>query len=120
MARYANFDEDIMKQYRPRDRYFLRLAWLAGTGGFFTIAFSIGIPIESMLHHRPYTPSFFFFGVWGIAALCGCAACISTYFTSGSPPGDRPPPGGLRERTFSLIEGGAKTEGSTEQTKRAA
>ncbi len=109
-----------MKQYRPRDRYFLRLAWLAGAGGVFTIAFSVGIPVEAVLHHRAYTPSFFFFGVWGVAALCGCAACISTYFTSGSPSGERPPPGGQRAAKFSLIEGGAKTEGASEQTKRAA
>jgi len=111
-----------MKQYRPRDRSFLRLAWLAGAGGFLTIAFAIGIPVEAMLHHQPYTPAFFFFVVWGIAAICGCAACIATYYTSGSPPGDRPPPGGLRERSFALIEGGAtaKTEGANEQTKRAA
>ena len=109
-----------MKQYRPRDRFFLRLAWLAGAGGFLTLGFSILIPVESRLHHQPYTPAFFFFAVWGLAALCGCAACISTYYTSGSPPGERPPPGGLRARNFALIEGGAKTEGASEQTKRAA
>jgi hypothetical protein len=109
-----------MKQYRPRDRSFLRLAWLAGTGGALTMAFAIGIPVSAALHHEPYTPAFFFFAVWGLAALCGCAACIHTYRTSGSPPGDRPPPGGIRERRFTLVEGGAKTEGASEHTKRAA
>jgi hypothetical protein len=98
----------------------LRLAWLAGAGGLLTIGFSIGIPVEAALHHEPYTPAFFFFSVWGLAAICGCAACINTYLTSGSPPGDRPPPGGLRERSFTLIEGGAKTEAASDQTKRAA
>jgi hypothetical protein len=111
-----------MKQYRPRDRSFLRLAWLAGAGGALTIAFSIGIPVSAALHHDAYTPAFFFFSVWGLAALCGCAACIHTYRTSGSPPGDRPPPGGIRERRFRVVEGGAiaTTEGASEHTKRAA
>jgi hypothetical protein len=108
-----------MKQFRPRDRSFLRLAWLAGIGGFLTIAFAIGIPVERNLHHQPYTPSFFFFAVWGFAALAGCAACIHTYLSSGDPP-DRRPPGGLREPKLSVLQGGAKTEAPSEQTKRAA
>jgi hypothetical protein len=103
-----------------RDRFFLRVAWVAGTAGVLIIAFAAWIPIAAALNHAPFTPEFFFFGVWGLAALCGCAACVHTYYVSGSPPGDRPPPGGLRERNFTVVEGGAKTEGSSEQTKRAA
>ncbi len=109
-----------MKQYRPRDRTFLRLAWLAGAGGLLNIAFSIGMPLERYWHHEPFSPAFFFFSLWGLAAFYGCAACIYTYRTSGDPPGDRPPPGGLHERNFSVIEGGVRTEGASEQTKRAA
>ncbi len=109
-----------MKQYRPRDRTFLRLAWLAGIGGLLDVGFSIGMPIQQSLRHEPWNPAFFFFSLWGLAALYGCAACIYTYRTSGDPPGDRPPPGGLRVERFTLIEGGAKTEASTERTKRAA
>ena len=109
-----------MKQYRPRDPYFLRVAWVAGAAGAMIVGFAAWIPIAARLHHDAVTPAFFFLGVWGLAALCGCAACIHTYFASGSPPGDRPPPGGLRERKFTLVEGGAKTEGASERTKRAA
>jgi hypothetical protein len=109
-----------MKRYRPRDRSFLRLAWLAGLGGMLNLGFSIGMPLERYWHHEPYTPAFFFFSVWGIAAFYGCVACIYTYRTSGDPPGDRPPRGGLPERRFAVLEGGAKTEAASEQTKRAA
>ncbi len=109
-----------MKAYRPRDRTFLRMAWLAGFGGVLIVGCSIGIPVERMIHHQPWSPEFFFLSVWGMVACCGCAACIHTYYTSGSPPRDRPPKGGLPDRAFTLIEGGAKTEPASERTKRAA
>jgi hypothetical protein len=109
-----------MKQYRPRDRTFLRFAWLAGIGGLLNVGFSVGMPLEKYLHHEPWSPAFFFFALWGLIAFYGCGACIYTYLTSGDPPGDRPPPGGLRERSFQVIEGGAKTEAASDRTKRAA
>lgn len=96
-----------------RDRSFLDIAIIAGIGGVLSLAFSIGMPLAAWLHGRPATPAFFFFGLWGVAALCGCAASIHTYFVSGVPP-DRPPRGGLR-----VLSGGGRTsEGSDE--RRAA
>ncbi len=109
-----------MKQPQPRDRSFLRLAWLAGLGGALNFGFSIGMPVERWLHHQEWSPGFFFFALWGFAALAGCAACIHTYYASGDVPPRRPPRGGLPERRFSVIEGGSRTEHASEQTKRAA
>ncbi len=108
-----------MKQYRPRDGSFLRLAVLAGVGAVLDLGFSVGIPVVRALRHEAWTPAFFFFGVWGIVALAGCAACVATYLASGEPP-DRKPPGGLHERRFTVVEGGANKERVSEQTKRAA
>jgi hypothetical protein len=108
-----------MRRYQPRDPSFLRLAILAGAGAVLDLGFSVGVPVVRMLRHEAWSPSFFFFGVWGLVALAGCGACIATYLTSGTPP-DRTPPGGLHQRKFTLVEGGAKAEPANERTKRAA
>jgi hypothetical protein len=108
-----------MRRYQPRDPAFLRLAILAGAGAVLDLAFSVGVPVVRMLRHETWSPAFFFFGVWGIVALAGCGACIATYLASGTPP-ERTPPGGVRERRFTVVEGGAKPEPSSERTKRAA
>lgn len=81
------------------------MAWLAGVGGVLNIGFSVGMPIFRRMHHQSADPGFFFFALWGLVALMGCAACIHTYL--GSAPPDRPPRGGLPERGFTLVEGGA-------------
>ncbi len=77
-----------------RDPIFLDLAFLAGIGGVAALAASIGMPLWTYYHGGGWNPSFFFFGLWGIAALCGCAANVYVYFQSGPPKG--PPKGGKR------------------------
>jgi hypothetical protein len=108
-----------MKPFKARDRSFLRLAWLAGLGGALNLGFSIGMPIERALRHQEWTPGFFFFALWGLCALAGCAACIATYYSSGDPP-PKGPRGGMPVRRFTVIEGAGKTEQPSERTKRAA
>jgi hypothetical protein len=109
-----------MKSRRPRDRSFLHIAACAATGGFLALGCSIGIPLYNALHHRPVTPEFFFFGVWGFIALCGAAGCIHTYLISGDPP-EKPPKGGVPVRELRLIEGGKPSaERSDDSTRRAA
>ena len=109
-----------MKQHRPRDRSFLHIAAFAGAGGLLSIGFSIGIPVYNALHHRPVTPEFFFFGVWGLLAIFGAAGCIHTYLISGDPP-EKPPKGGVPVREFTLIEGGkARGEQRDDPRRRAA
>jgi len=108
-----------MKRPRLRDRSFLHIAAFAGAGGLLSIGFSIGIPVFNALHHRPITPEFFFFGVWGLLALCGAAGCIHTYFISGDPPA-KPPKGGLPLREFTVLEGGKPRVESGEDGQRRA
>ncbi|GAC1542621.1 MAG: hypothetical protein NVS2B17_21390 [Candidatus Velthaea sp.] len=92
----------------------------AGTGGLLAIGFSAGMPLWQWAHGHPATPAFFFFGMWGVAALCGAAASVHTYLISGDPP-DKPPKGGVPIREFSIIEGGrGMNEGSDERSQRAA
>lgn len=108
-----------MKIRKERERSFLHIAAFAGAGGLLSIGFSIGIPVFNALHHRPITPEFFFFGVWGLLALCGAAGCIHTYLISGDPP-DKPPKGGVPVRDFTVLEGGKPRAQSADQTGRRA
>jgi hypothetical protein len=79
---------------RKRDRSFLIMAGIAGTGGVLAICCSIGIPIWMHLHGQPYTPAFSLFAAWGIFAIIGGCACLHTYnLTDPLPP--RPPGGGM-------------------------
>ncbi len=79
---------------RPRDPTFLRLACLAGFGGLAAIGTSIVATMRTMHGSHP-TSTYFFFSLWGLAALAGAAANIATYFQSGDPP-KKPPRGGKR------------------------
>lgn len=108
-----------MKNRRPRERSFLHIAALAGAGGILSLSFAIGIPVLNALHHRPVTPEFFFFGVWGLLALCGAAGCIHTYLISGDPP-EKPPKGGVPVRSFELIEGGKPRMDKRDDAERRA
>ncbi len=108
-----------MKTRRTRDRSFLHIAALAAAGGLLSLGFSIGIPVSMALHHRPITPEFFFFGVWGFIALCGAAGCIHTYLISGDPP-EKPPKGGVPVREFTVLEGGKPRAESGENSRRRA
>jgi len=104
---------------RPRDRSFLDIAGFAATGGLLAIGFSIGLPVWQWTHGHAATPAFFFFGIWGVAALCGAAASIHTYLISGDPP-DKPPKGGVPVREFSVLEGGRVERPAAEDAKQRA
>ncbi len=79
---------------RRRDPTFLRLACLAGAGGLAAIGTSIIATVRTMHGSHP-TTTYFFFSLWGIAALAGAAANVATYYQSGDPP-KKPPRGGKR------------------------
>ena len=105
---------------RPRDRSFLEVAAFAATGGVLAIGFSAGMLLWQWAHGRRATPAFFFFGIWGVAALCGAASSAHTYVISGDPP-EKPPSGGPPVREFTIAEGGrGANEGSDARSRRAA
>jgi hypothetical protein len=101
--------------YRPRDRTFLRLAAFAGVGGLGAIVTSIVATVTTWRGGHPNS-TFFFFSLWGIAALAGAAANIAVYFQSGDPP-PRPPRGGREVTHLRLLD--ARTT-SAEQERKAA
>jgi len=82
------------RPHRNRDKTFLRLAAFAGTGGLVAIATSIGSAVITWRNGHPGS-TFFFFSLWGLAALAGAAANVVVYFQSGDPPG-KPPRGGRK------------------------
>ena len=108
-----------MKKPKPRDKSFLTIAAFAGFGGLLAIGVSIGLPVHQAMTGGHPTPAFFFFGIWGFAALLGCAGCIHTYVISGDPP-DKPPKGGVPVRAFTVIEGSRKQTEVAESKRRAA
>jgi hypothetical protein len=79
---------------RPRDRTFLQLAVFAGVGGLGAIGTSIVATVVTWHNGHPNT-TFFFFSLWGIAALAGAVANVVVYFQSGDPP-EKPPRGGQK------------------------
>jgi hypothetical protein len=111
--------EERMKRRRPRDRSFLHIAAVAASGGLLAVGCAIFLPLYGWLHHRPITPEFFFFGVWGFGALCGAAGCIHTYLISVDPP-EKPPKGGVPVRELRVIEGGKARSESDDANRRAA
>jgi hypothetical protein len=90
--------------YRPRDKTFLQLAVFAGVGGLGAIATSIVATVVTWHDGRP-SSTFFFFSLWGIAALAGAAANVMVYFQSGDPP-PKPPRGGQKVTPLRLLESG--------------
>jgi hypothetical protein len=76
------------------------LAVLAAIGGGAAIGTSIYATWSTMRGGHP-TSTYFFFSLWGIAALAGAAANIATYFQSGDPP-EKPPRGGSPRRSLSI------------------
>jgi len=87
---------------RNRDRTFLQLALFAGVGGVGAIATSIIATVITWRAGHPNT-TFFFFSLWGIAALAGAAANVMVYFQSGDPP-EKPPRGGQKVTPLRLLE----------------
>jgi hypothetical protein len=89
-------------QHRPRDTTFLKLAAFAGTGGVAAIVTSIVTTVVSWRNGHPGS-TFFFFSLWGLAALAGAAANVVVYFQSGDPP-EPPPRGGHKVVNLRLLE----------------
>jgi hypothetical protein len=103
---------------RKRDRSFLTMAALAGTGGILSMVTAIGLPIWRSRHGLPYTPEFSLFAAWGFAALAGAYACLKTYFlTDPVPP--RPPRSGLPLTVLHTTNAAAPVERSA-TNRRAA
>ena len=79
---------------RKRDRSFLYMAAIAGSGGVLSIGVSIGLPIYMYFHGHGFAPAIFLLSGWGVAALFGAYGCIHTYLLTDTPP-PKPPRGGL-------------------------
>jgi hypothetical protein len=90
------------RTYRRRDPTFLRLAAFAGVGGLGAIVTSIVATVATWHAGHPNS-TFFFFSLWGIAALAGAAANVAVYFQSGDPP-PRPPRGGQKVTPLRIVE----------------
>ncbi|GAC1306639.1 MAG: hypothetical protein NVSMB19_18920 [Vulcanimicrobiaceae bacterium] len=102
---------------RPRDRTFLQLAVFAGVGGVGAIATSVIATVVTWRGGHPNT-TFFFFSLWGIAALAGAAANVMVYFQSGDPP-EKPPRGGQRVTPLRPPESRPGTQPVVEREKAA-
>lgn len=103
---------------RSRDRTFLQLAIFAGVGGFGAIATSVIATIATWRNGHPNT-TFFFFSLWGIAALAGAAANVMVYFQSGDPP-EKPPRGGQKVTPLRALETRPAPQQSTDRERKAA
>jgi hypothetical protein len=103
---------------RKRDRSFLVMAALAGTGGLLAVGMAIGLPIWRSRHGLPYTPEFSLFAAWGFAALAGAYACLKTYFITDPP--RRPPHGGLPLTVLHGTSAVAAERGAPATERRAA
>ncbi len=102
---------------RRRDKTFLHLAAFAALGGFGAIGTSVVVTVMSWRGGHPHT-TFFFFSLWGLAALAGAAANIVVYFQSGDPP-PRPPRGGQKVAPLRLLETRPAPQ-TVEQERKAA
>jgi hypothetical protein len=104
---------------RKRDRTFLNLAIFAATGGVLAIATSVGAPLWSWWHGGHAEPTYFFFSLWGLAALAGAAANVYVYFQTGPPP-EKPPRGGQRIATVTVLEARTASKPEVREERRAA
>lgn len=90
------------RKHRARDATFLRLAVFAALGGLGAIGTSVVATVVSWRNGHPGS-TFFFFSLWGLAALAGAAANVVVYFQSGDPP-EKPPRGGQKVVALRLLE----------------
>ncbi len=102
--------------YRRRDPTFLRLAAFAGLGGLGAILASVVATVVTWHGGHPNS-TFFFFSLWGIAALAGAAANVVVFFQSGDPP-PKPPRGGGRDVTYLRVV--EARSGAADQERKAA
>lgn len=90
----------------------------AGVGGLGAIAASIVATVLTWRGGHPNT-TFFFFSLWGIAALAGAAANVVVYFQSGDPP-DKPPRGGEKVTPIRVLETRPAAQPIVERERKAA
>ena len=102
--------------YRKRDPTFLRLAAFAAAGGIGAIVTSV-VAVASTWRNGHPNSTFFFFSLWGLAALAGAAANVMVYFQSGNPP-PRPPRGGQNVTQLRSVE--ARAARLPDQERKAA
>ncbi len=103
---------------RPRDRTFLHLAVFAGIGGLGAIGTSIVATVMTWHNGHPNT-TYFFFSLWGIAALAGAAANVMVYFQSGDPP-EKPPRGGQKVTPIRNLDARPSPTPVVERERKAA
>ncbi len=102
---------------RRRDATFLQLAAFAGVGGLLAIGVALYATIVSWRGGHPNS-TFFFFGLWGIAALAGAAANVVVFFQSGDP-APPPPRGGRRIAEVYVLEARRPVPAAEEERKAA-
>jgi hypothetical protein len=105
------------KPRRTRDRTFLQLAAFAAIGGLGAIGTSIFTVVLTWRAGHPNS-TFFFFSLWGLAALAGAAANVVVYFQSGDPP-DKPPRGGQKVVQLRSLEAASQVV-QADQDRKAA
>jgi len=101
--------------YRHRDPTFLQLAVFAAVGGLGAIGASIVAVVLTWRDGHPNS-TFFFFSLWGLAALAGAAANVVVYFQSGDPP-PKPPRGGHKVTPLRVVDA---RPARSEQDRKAA
>lgn len=103
---------------RPRDRTFLQLAVFAGVGGLGAIGTSIVATVVTWHNGHPNT-TFFFFSLWGLAALAGAVANVVVYFQSGDPP-EKPPRGGQKVTPIRILDARPSQAPVVDRERKAA
>jgi hypothetical protein len=93
------------------------LAAFAAIGGLGAIGTSIFTVVLTWHAGHPNS-TFFFFSLWGLAALAGAAANVVVYFQSGDPP-DKPPRGGQKVVQLRSLDAAAPVT-ATDQDRKAA
>ena len=96
----------------------MHLAAFAGLGGLGAIGTSIVATVATWHDGHPNT-TFFFFSLWGIAALAGAAANVMVYFQSGDPP-EKPPRGGQKVTPIRILDARPSQAPVVERERKAA
>jgi hypothetical protein len=102
-----------------RDVSFLHISAIAAFGGVLALGASFGMPMWVNAHGGHATPAFYFFGIWGLAALAGAAASYHTYRLSGPPP-DKPRGGGVRPAAPISLDAKRRAHAPEERSTRKA
>ena len=87
-------------------------------GGLGAIGTSIVATVMTWHDGHPNT-TFFFFSLWGIAALAGAAANVMVYFQSGDPP-EKPPRGGQKVTPIRMLDARPVPTPAIDRERKAA